>query len=76
MICVTYVQKQLLKKYQIFMKLTQFHIFKKFIISLCIIGKRKTNCFYPFKFIAGTCKESTFSFLPVVNCIAVVILTD
>ena len=25
------------------------------------------NCFYPINFMAGTCKECTFSFLPVVS---------
>ena len=41
---------------------------------LSIIGKRKTNCSYPINFMAGTCEESTFSFLPVVSSYDVVVL--
>ena len=34
---------------------------------LSIIGSFSTNCFFPVTFMAGTCKESTFSFLPAVS---------
>ena len=44
------------------------HVHKNHNFFKSIIEKRKTNCFYPKNFLAGTCKESTFSFLPVVNC--------
>ena len=39
----------------------------KIVIIKRIIGKRKTNCFYPINFMVGTCKEPTFSFLTLVK---------
>ena len=60
--------KQLLTKYQILTKLPQIsHIHKNRIFKM-MIGTFKTNCFFPIIFLAGTCQESTFSFLPVMSC--------
>ena len=74
---VTYVQKdlwirtliqQLLTKYQFFTKLPKIsHIHKNRIFFKSVIGNIYTNCFYPINLMAGTCKESNFSFLPVVS---------
>ena len=57
--CVVF--KFRLTKYQIFKKLPlMLHIYK-YRNFLSIIRKRKSNCFYPINFVAGTCKESSFS---------------
>ena len=54
-------------KCQFSTKLPQISHFHKNCNLLSIIGTFKTNCFYPINFMAGTCKEYTFSFLPVVS---------
>ena len=75
-IWVTYVQKdfeirtlikQLLTKYHFFTKLPQIsHIHKnRNILSINVTFQ--TNCFYSINFMAVTCKEFTFSFLPVMS---------
>ena len=59
--------KQLLTKYRIFMKLPQIphiHINRNFS---SIFATFQTNCFIPINFMAGTCQEYSFSFLPVVS---------
>ena len=59
--------KQLLTKYQFFLKLSQIsHIRKNHNFS-SIIGRSYTNCFYPINFMAGICEEYSFLFLPVVS---------
>ena len=51
-----------------FTKLPQIsHIRKNHNFS-SIIGTFQTNCFYPINFMAGTCEEYSFPFLPVVSC--------
>ena len=75
-ICVTRVQKnvqirasikQLLTKYEIFTKLPQIpHIQINRNFS-SIFATFSTNCFTPINFMAGTCQEYSFSFLPVVS---------
>ena len=50
-----------------FMKLPQISHIQKNHDVLSIIGTFNTNCFYPLDFMAGACKEYTFSFLPVVS---------
>ena len=70
-ICVTHVQKnfkirtlikQLFTKYQFLTKLSQIsHIHKNHNFS-SIIGRFKTNCFYPINFMVGTCEEYSFIF--------------
>ena len=58
----------LLTKYQIFKKLPQIsHVHKKRIFK-SIIVTFYTNYLFPINIVTGTCKESTFSFLPVVSC--------
>ena len=60
--------------YAVVDKISIFHaIASNFTNSLkshfeSIIGTFQTNCFYPIHFMAGTCKELAFSFLPVVSC--------
>ena len=75
-ICVTYVQnnfeirasiKQLLTKYQIYTILPQISYFHKNRNFSSIFAPFQTNCFIPINFMAGTCQEYSFSFLPVVS---------
>ena len=40
---------------------------QKIIILDSVIGTFWTNCFYSINFLVGTCKQYTFSFLPVVS---------
>ena len=61
--------KQLLTKYQIFTKLPQIsHNIHKNRNFSSIIEKRLINCFYCIKFMAGTCKESTFFVFIFASC--------
>ena len=57
--------KKLLTKYQIFTKLPQISHFHKFRNFLSIFATFETNCSIPINFMAGTCQEYSFSFLPV-----------
>ena len=61
--------KQLLTKLQIFTICPKFHIFKKIVIFTVYLELfRPTACsLHSCHFMAGTCKECTFSFLPVVS---------
>ena len=57
--------KKLLTKYQIFTILPQISHFHKFRNFSSIFATFETNCFIPINFMAGTCQEYSFSFLPV-----------
>ena len=57
--------KKLLTKYQIFTILPQISHFHKFRNFSSIFATSETNCFIAKNFMAGTCQENSFSFLPV-----------
>ena len=75
-ICVTHVQKnlqirasikQFLTKYQIFTilpKISHFHQIVLFQVYLQLFRPTASSL----NFMAGTCQETSFSFLPVVSC--------
>ena len=65
--------KQLLTKYLFFMKLPKIS-HAKIVLFKRMIEPFYTNGFYPINFMAGTCKGSTFSFLPVFELLTLVLL--
>ena len=50
------------KKFTILPQISHFHKFRNFS---SIFATFETNCFFPINFMAGTCQEYSFSFLPV-----------
>ena len=66
-ICVTYEQKDFFDKISSFHEIVPNFTYSQKSYFLKYNWNFEANCFFPINFMAGTCQESTFSFLPVVT---------